>query len=157
MFRFNLLRISFLQFKPSRLRFLFVLFVALIGFSFSTFAQQATIVGTVTDPSGAVVPNVNVTITNTDTGLAVCYPTNDAGQYRGAQIFRSATIHQGRSQGIQGFGTKKRRAERRRPHSRGFQMLLGAAKETVSVEANAVRVQTDTVSAVNRHHCEAAL
>jgi len=67
--------------NPFRLRFLFVLLVALIGFSFSTFAQQATIVGTVTDPSGAVVPNVAVTITNTETGLSRTYPTNDAGQY----------------------------------------------------------------------------
>src|ERR1700720_1317818 len=67
--------------KRFRSRFLFVLFAALIGFSASTFAQQATIVGTVTDPSGAVVPNVAVVITNTDTGLSRTYPTNDAGQY----------------------------------------------------------------------------
>src|SRR4029077_18580615 len=67
--------------SPFRLRFLFLLLVALIGFSASTFAQQATIVGTVTDPSGAVVPNVAVTLTNTDTGLSRTIPTNDAGQY----------------------------------------------------------------------------
>ena len=67
--------------KPSRLRFLFVLLVSLIAFSFSTFAQQTAIVGTVTDPSGAVVPNVTVTITNTDTGASRAFPTNDAGQY----------------------------------------------------------------------------
>src|ERR1700752_1882602 len=64
-----------------RFRFLLILAVALIGFSASTFAQQATIVGTVTDPSGAVVPNVNVTIPNPDTGANRVYPTNDAGQY----------------------------------------------------------------------------
>src|SRR5580692_3469296 len=67
--------------KPFRLRFLFLLLVALIGFSASTFAQQATIVGTVTDPSGAVVPNVSVILTNTETGRSVTIPTNDAGQY----------------------------------------------------------------------------
>ena len=44
-------------------------------------AQHATIVGTVTDPSGASVPNVAVTLTNTDTGLSHVIPTNDAGQY----------------------------------------------------------------------------
>src|ERR1700684_4570270 len=63
------------------LRFLFVLLVALIGFSASTLAQQATIVGTVTDPSGAVIPNVDVSITNTDTSWNRVFPTNDAGQY----------------------------------------------------------------------------
>src|ERR1700732_4781512 len=68
-------------FKPFRLRFLFVFLVALVGFPASTFAQQTTIVGTVTDPSGAVVPNVAVVITNIDTGLSRTYPTNDSGQY----------------------------------------------------------------------------
>src|ERR1700676_1576659 len=67
--------------NPFRLRFLFVLLVALIGFSASAFAQQTTIVGTVTDPSGAVVPNVTVTLTNTETGATHVIPTNDAGQY----------------------------------------------------------------------------
>src|SRR5579872_4266950 len=67
--------------KPFHLRFLFVLLIALIGFSASTFAQQATIVGTVTDPSGAVVPNVAVSITNIDTGWNRVFPTNDAAHF----------------------------------------------------------------------------
>ena len=75
-------RKSFLtQVKQFRLRFLFVPFLALVCFSSSAFAQQATIVGTVTDPSGAVVPNVAVSISNTDTGWNRVFPTNDAGQY----------------------------------------------------------------------------
>src|ERR1700720_1203172 len=44
-------------------------------------AQEASIVGTVTDPSGSVVPGVQITITNLDTGLARTIPTNDSGQY----------------------------------------------------------------------------
>ena len=44
-------------------------------------AQEATIVGTVTDPSGAVVPNVAILITNVDTGAVRTLVTNDAGQY----------------------------------------------------------------------------
>ena len=47
----------------------------------STFGQQATIVGTVTDPSGAVIPNVEVTIANRDTQVSHTFRTNDAGQY----------------------------------------------------------------------------
>src|SRR5580700_9895056 len=69
------------QTKQFTLRFPFVLLVALICFASSAFAQQATIVGTVTDPSGAVILNVAVSITNTDTGLNRVYPTNEAGQY----------------------------------------------------------------------------
>lgn len=44
-------------------------------------AQEATIVGTVTDPSGAVVPNVEILVTNVDTGAVRTLATNDAGQY----------------------------------------------------------------------------
>ena len=44
-------------------------------------AQEATIVGTVTDPSGAVIPNVAVTVTNANTGAVRALATNDAGQY----------------------------------------------------------------------------
>jgi len=40
-----------------------------------SFGQNATIVGTVTDPSGAVMPNVNITVTNTETSWARTIPT----------------------------------------------------------------------------------
>jgi hypothetical protein len=44
-------------------------------------AQEATIVGTVTDPSGSVIPNVTITLTNTVTGLVTTAATNEAGHY----------------------------------------------------------------------------
>jgi hypothetical protein len=78
------------QIKQFTLRFPFVLLVALICFANSAFAQQATIVGTVTDPSGAVIPNVAVSITNTDTGLNRVYPTNEAGQYVAVDLPRDS-------------------------------------------------------------------
>ena len=67
--------------KQRCLRPLVVLGLLLVGLSMSAFGQTATIVGTVTDPSGGVVPNVTVTITNTATGVAKTSPTNDVGQY----------------------------------------------------------------------------
>ncbi|MGB2632964.1 MAG: carboxypeptidase-like regulatory domain-containing protein, partial [Candidatus Acidiferrum sp.] len=60
---------------------LVVLALLLLGAAFLTSAQEATIVGTVTDPSGSVVPNVTVTITNTKTGAVRTMTTNDVGQY----------------------------------------------------------------------------
>jgi len=41
----------------------------------------ATLAGTVTDPSGAVVPNVKVSITNTATGVVRDITTDEAGFY----------------------------------------------------------------------------
>jgi hypothetical protein len=53
----------------------------LIGFTLPAFAQEATIVGTVTDPSGAAVPNATITLTNNDTGVTRTLPSNSDGQY----------------------------------------------------------------------------
>ncbi len=43
---------------------------------------QGVITGTITDPSGAVVPNATVTITNSETGLAQTTTTETNGAYR---------------------------------------------------------------------------
>jgi hypothetical protein len=131
-------------FSKFRFRFLFVLLVALIGFSASTFAQQATIVGTVTDPSGAVVPNVAVTLTNTDTGLTRVIPTNDAGQYVAVDL---QVGHYKVKAEAKGFKVAEQKdivltiGDRVRVD---FQMQMGAAQETVTVEAAIVHVQTDS-------------
>src|SRR5262252_5851523 len=53
----------------------------LLLFCLGAFAQEATIVGTVYDPTDAVVPNVTITITNTQTGQVRTIKTNEAGQY----------------------------------------------------------------------------
>ncbi|MGH9741367.1 MAG: carboxypeptidase-like regulatory domain-containing protein, partial [Candidatus Acidiferrum sp.] len=130
--------------KPSRLRFLFVLVVALIGFSFSTFAQQAAIVGTVTDPSGASVPNVNVTITNTDTGLSRTIPTNNDGQYVAPDLQIGHYVVKAEAKGFKAVEQKNIVLNVGDRIRADFQMQLGAAQETVTVEASAVRVQTDS-------------
>jgi hypothetical protein len=67
--------------KQFLLRLVLGVLFSLTGLAMSTFGQQATIVGTVTDPSGAVIPNVEVTIANRDTQVSHTFRTNDAGQY----------------------------------------------------------------------------
>ncbi|HEY2545291.1 MAG TPA: carboxypeptidase-like regulatory domain-containing protein, partial [Candidatus Acidoferrum sp.] len=127
-----------------RLRFLFVLLVALIGFSAATFAQQATIVGTVTDPSGAVVPNVAVTITNTDTRQSRTIPTNDAGQYVAPDLQVGHYVVKAEAKGFKVSEQKDIAVTIGDRIRVDFQMQMGAAQETVTVEAAAVHVQTDS-------------
>ncbi len=58
--------------------------LALATASYGAFAQNANsgeIKGTVTDPSNAVIPGVQVTVTNVLTGVTVTTTTNDAGIY----------------------------------------------------------------------------
>jgi len=127
-----------------RLHHLAVLCLALVAVSFSVNAQDAAMVGTITDPSGASVPNVKVTLTNTETGLTRTVTTNDAGQY----VFPELKIgHYEAKAEASGFKTAEQKGIVLQVGDRSridFQMQLGGAQETVTVEANAVRVQTDS-------------
>jgi len=62
--------------------------LALLAFlpdrAYCQLAGSATITGTITDPSGAVVPSAEVTIRNTDTGIERKTETSDAGIYNAA-------------------------------------------------------------------------
>lgn len=72
--------------RLSHLRYLLLLVLLLAALPFRASGQEATIVGTVTDPSGSVVANVKITLTNNDTGIAKVTSTNDAGQYIGVNL-----------------------------------------------------------------------
>src|SRR6266403_1590844 len=127
-----------------RLHHLAVLCLAFVALSFTVKAQDATIVGTITDPSGASVPNVKVTLTNTETGLSRTATTSDSGQY----VFPELKIgHYDAKAEAAGFKTSEQKGIVLQVGDRSridFQMQLGGAQETVTVEANAVRVQTDS-------------
>src|SRR6267143_882734 len=130
--------------KQSNLRYLLILFVLLAGLPFRASAQNATIVGTVTDPSGSVVANVKVTITQMETHLANTFTTNDSGQYVAVDL---PVGHYNLKAEASGFKVAEQKnlvlqvGDRTRVD---FQLVLGAASETVTVEANAVRVQADS-------------
>src|ERR1700687_2674489 len=67
--------------NQSRLRMSLLSCLFLIAFASLAFAQEATIVGTITDPSGAPVPNVAITITSTETGLVRHLTSTNTGQF----------------------------------------------------------------------------
>jgi hypothetical protein len=137
-------RSVFSALKHVRLHHLAVLFVALVALSFTTKAQDATIVGTITDPSGASVPNVKVTVTNIETGLVHTVVTSDSGTY----VIPELKIgHYDAKAEAAGFKIAEQKGLVLQVGDRAridFQMQLGGAQETVTVEANEVRVQTDS-------------
>jgi carboxypeptidase family protein len=126
---------------PAVLVFLFV--------SLQALAQEATIVGTVTDQSGAVVANAKITATNAETGVARTTTTNDAGQYvlPGVHIghydvkVEASGLKVAEQKGLVLQVGDRARAD--------FQMQVGAATESVTVEASAIRVQTETAEQSN--------
>jgi hypothetical protein len=123
----------------------------LLGFSLQAFGQEATILGTVTDPSGSVVPNVTVTITHVETGESRSSNTNDSGQYSAPAL----TIgHYNVAAKASGFAPVEQKDLVLNVNDRlrvDLVLKVGAASETVSVEANAVRVQSDSKRGQHRH------
>ena len=135
---------SFAHVLRSNVRYLWILCLLLAGLPFLAAAQEATIVGTVTDPAGSVVPNVTITITNTGTGYVRTFPTNDVGQYvaPGLPIGRYDLKAE-----ASGFKIEESKGVVLNVNDRtrvDFQMKVGTKSETVSVEANAITVQADS-------------
>src|ERR1700676_1715814 len=126
------------------LRFAFPLVAVVLAFSGKVVAQQATIVGTVIDPSGASLPNVNITVVNTESSAIKNVETNAAGQY----VFPDLNIGHYRVRAeATGFKVAEQNNVVLQVGDRArldFQMEVGAVQEVVTVEANPVRVQTDS-------------
>src|SRR6266567_2108267 len=125
----------------SRLAVLLAAFFVI--FAAQALAQEATIVGTVTDPSGAAVPNVTITVTNVDTGIERTLTTSSEGQYV------APDLHIGhyavRAQGT-GFKPVEQKGIVLAVGDRSridFKLTLGGASEQVTVEAAAIAVQSD--------------
>ncbi|HTM36007.1 MAG TPA: carboxypeptidase regulatory-like domain-containing protein [Terriglobales bacterium] len=125
-------------------RFIALAAIALLFASLQAFAQEATLVGTVTDPTGAVVANARVTATNTETGVARTITTSQDGQYvlPGLHIghydvkVEASGLKIAEQKGLLLQVGDRARAD--------FAMQVGAATESVTVEAASVRVQTET-------------
>ena len=135
--------------KLHHLKYLFVLALLLGVLPHRALGQQATIVGTVTDPSGALVPNVTLTITHIDTGTTHSFSTNEAGQYVAPDL---QIGHYNIKASAAGFKAAEQKdivlnvGDRVRVD---FQMQVGTASETVTVEAAAIHVQTENGEASN--------
>jgi len=133
-----------LSLKRIPIRWVLLLGALVLLFAAQGLAQEATIVGTVTDPSGAAVANAKVTLTNIETGVAKEYTTNEAGQYTAVSIHIG---HYDLKVETSGFKTAEKKGvvlqvgDRQRAD---FQLAVGGSQEMVTVEANTIAVQADT-------------
>ncbi|HUA16446.1 MAG TPA: carboxypeptidase-like regulatory domain-containing protein [Verrucomicrobiae bacterium] len=103
--------------------------------------NTGTVVGTVTDASGAVVPGVSVTLSELGTSSTRTATTNDAGHYLFANIdpgLYSISLSK------QGFATTKSQAEVKVGQSTtlNFSLQVGTSTTTVEVQATGTELQT---------------
>src|SRR5579863_6967230 len=132
-----------------RTRYYAALFAFLMMAALNGFGQEATIVGTITDSSGAAIPKVTVTATKVETGETRSGTTNDNGQY----VMPGLPIgHYNVSAKTAGFGLSERNGIVLNVDDRtrvDFVMKVGTVQEQVTVEANAVTVQADSSEVSN--------
>jgi hypothetical protein len=128
--------------RDLRLAVLLAAFVVL--FALQGFAQEATIVGTVTDPSGAAVANATVTLTNNDTGVERTIPTANDGNYVAPDLHIGHYTVRANAAGFKLAEEKDITLNVGDRTRVDFKLQVGSTQEQVTVEANAIAVQTDT-------------
>ncbi|MBI3210699.1 MAG: carboxypeptidase regulatory-like domain-containing protein [Candidatus Solibacter usitatus] len=124
--------------KPIRTLFIGAAFVS------AAFAQTtATIVGAVTDPSGAVVSNATVTVTNQDTGLKRTVRSNDSGNYVAPVLPVGTYTVVGENAGFKRKSVTGIVLQVNQEARIDLALEVGATTETVTVSSSALLLQTE--------------
>lgn len=111
----------------------------------ASFAQSLTsggVTGTVTDPSGAAVPNANMTLKNNDTGATQTTTSNSTGAYRFGLLNPGSYTVSASAQGFQGRGQNVEVAVGQ-SSTANLAMQIASAATTVEVTAQGSVLQTD--------------
>ena len=104
--------------------------------------NRGNIEGTVTDPQGAVIPGVMVTITNVDTNVTTTSPTNGAGYFTIIELVPGAYTARFEIAGFQSVDIIGVEILAGRTHQVDAQMTLGLVTETVEVTSAAPLLET---------------
>ncbi|HWB86531.1 MAG TPA: TonB-dependent receptor [Bryobacteraceae bacterium] len=131
-------------FRPHRglIGFFFV-WLATAGVAFGQVAGGGSIQGTVTDPSGAVVPQVTVTATNSATGVQTVRQTTAAGLYVITPLPAGDYSLKVVAPGFQVLNQPHVVVDALATVSLDLQLHVGAATEEVTVQASATMLHTD--------------
>jgi hypothetical protein len=124
-----------------------ILGVFLIGVAITCLGQIAptsSLSGVVTDPSGGVVPNVQITLRNLETGFERKISASDAGQY----LFNAVpvglySVHS-EAPGFQAYQQTGIRLNVNTPATVNIRLSVGGMTEQVTVTADATMVNTQS-------------
>jgi len=104
----------------------------------------ATITGTVTDPTGAVAPNVAVTAINTATNIQTTVDSNEAGVYTIAQLKEGDYTVRARGGGFKEYVINNVVLAARDYRRVDIRLEVGAVETTVEVREGATLIETET-------------
>ena len=106
--------------------------------------ENATVNGTITDPSGAVVPNVALILTNTATNQQRNAVSNSDGAYRFGNLGIGNYTLAASAPRFQKFVKTGITVTVAQTLEENITLKVGTQSQTVSVQANALRVQSET-------------
>jgi hypothetical protein len=103
-----------------------------------------TILGTVTDPSGAIMPNVVITITNQGENTSRKVRSDAQGNYQAENMKAGLYTVSAMATGFKDMVLTDVRLDARQTVRADVKLTMGSAQEKVTVEANAELVNTET-------------
>ncbi len=132
--------------KSARYTVLLLVAAITIIFSSKSVAAQGfgTIVGTVTDPSGSVIPGAKVTVTDQGTGVARTVVANEQGYFVIPALHPSTYDLTAAAAGFANFSQTSVTLLADQSLTLDVQMKIGQATETVTVETNPLQVNTSS-------------
>ncbi|HLJ78672.1 MAG TPA: carboxypeptidase-like regulatory domain-containing protein [Acidobacteriaceae bacterium] len=104
---------------------------------------QGTIVGHVTDPSGAVIPNAKITIRDLDTGVATSSATNSSGDYTVPALNPGRYSVSAEASGFSRAASSELTLEVQQTLRQDFKLAIGSQTQTVTVNASTQMLHTD--------------
>jgi hypothetical protein len=125
------------------IRFLIVVAVLFLCVATAWGQYGASIQGTVTDNSGAVVPGATVTVTNQETGVSKTTVTSDAGSYRVSGLVPGRYAITAEAASFKEGEVKDVAVSAEELTGRNVVLQPGGTSETVTVSASAVALQTE--------------
>ncbi|MES2391176.1 MAG: TonB-dependent receptor [Acidobacteriota bacterium] len=126
---------------------LFFLAGLLAMFSASLWGQSlATLSGTVTDPTGAVVPNAQVKITSLATGIDRTLVTDSAGLYVAPALQPGDYSVQAKAAGFSMYTVNKVTLNVDKKVTVNLPLAIESAGATVQVESTASQIETSTIT-----------
>jgi len=106
----------------------------------------AAVLGTVTDNTGAVLPGVTITVTNTDTGQQRALLTDERGNYQALQLPPGKYSVAAELQGFKRLVRDAITLQVDQRQQLNFSLELGTVSENVTVVGEAAQVQTETAT-----------